>query len=74
MKKLRKRYKIEQPNGSPLAKDKDIVCRLKKELYGLKQAPRSLYPGLERYLLSFCFNKGNVDINMCFKKKNHTVY
>ena len=31
---------IEQHEGFPLTKNKDIVCTLKKSLYGLKKAPR----------------------------------
>ena len=32
---------IEKPEGFPLTKEKDMVCRLKKYFYGLKQAPRT---------------------------------
>lgn len=32
---------IEQPEGFPLTKEGDMVCKLKKELCGLKQAPKT---------------------------------
>ena len=59
---------IEQPEGFPLTKDKDTICKLKKALYGLKQAPRTQYARLDKYLAKLEFAQGTVDSNLYLKK------
>lgn len=59
---------IEQPEGFPLTKEKDMVCRLKKALYGLKQAPRTWYARLDKYLAKLHFAKGTTDSNLYLKE------
>ena len=59
---------IEQPEGSPLTEEKDMVCRLKKSLYGLKQAPRTRYARLDKHLEKLGFAKGMEDSNLYLKE------
>ena len=59
---------IEQPEGFPLLKEKDTICRLKKSLYGLKQAPRTWNARLDKYLAKLRFAKGTIDSNLYLKE------
>ena len=64
---------IEQPDGFPLCKDGDMVCKLKKALYGLKKAPRVWYARLDKYLLRLGFRKGNADNNLYLRTSEDGV-
>ena len=59
---------IEQPKGFPLSKDKEMVCRMKKDIYGLKQASRIQYARLDNYLEKLGFSKGVKDNNLYLKE------
>ena len=66
-------FYIEQPEGFQLSKNKDYVCRIKRDLYGLKQAPIAWYSGLDRYLEQQKFKKGNADSNLYIKHDNDII-
>ena len=59
---------IEQLEGIPLTKEKDMVCRLNKALYGLKQAPRTWYVRLDKHLAKPRFAKSMTENNLCLKE------
>ena len=53
---------VEQLEGFLLSRNRDYVCKLKKELYGLKQDPRSWFPRLEKYLKQQGYRRGEMTI------------
>ena len=48
--KLEYEVYIEQPKGFLVSKNRDYICKLKKDLYGLKKSPREWFSRLDNYL------------------------
>ncbi|KAJ9544441.1 hypothetical protein OSB04_024148 [Centaurea solstitialis] len=66
--KLNEEVYVSQPPGFVHPIFPDHVYKLKKALYGLKQAPRAWYDTMSTFLLSKCFERGNIDITLFLKK------
>ena len=71
--KLEEEVYIEQPDGFLLSKNKDYVCKLKKELYGLKQAPRAWFSRLDNYLKQQGFKRGATESNLYLKIEDENM-
>lgn len=62
---------VEQPKGFQDSSLPDHVFKLKKALYGLKQAPRAWYDRLTSFLLKQGFVRGNANMTLFIRSKNH---
>ncbi|KAE8664189.1 Detected protein of unknown function [Hibiscus syriacus] len=59
---------MRQPEGFIEARNKNLVCRLKKSLYGLKQTPRQWYKKFDSFMGSSGFTRCQAN-HCCYIKK-----